>query len=543
MATLGNKKKQRGGHRSYVTKIINRVNETLENYDSSNEITLKQQKVILEERLATLQTLDDQILEMITEEAEIEKEIDESGKFREDIHEVMIKINCLLISTAKPEPKVVDTTSGAIKKGSTTKLPKLEIQKFGGDACQWFTFWDNFTASIHNNQELSNVERFSYLKGLLTGPAAATVAGLALTEANYQNAVELLKKRFANRQVIINSHMDKLMNIPPMNSGASVNKLRAMLDEIEAQVRGLSSLGISSQDYGSLFVSVLFKEKLPNDVKLLIGRKLPTEEWTLENVLKILRTEVETRERCGLTTNPESKKPVYHSSHFTKHQASASTLIAPEGKKPNCTYCQGKHATVDCQTVTNVNSRKQILRRNGRCFLCLRKNHIASKCTSNGKCFKCSGRHHVSICDYGQEKLRLQTSPKGEQSKQINDNSERPSEVTHSGYVGSQNTVLLQTVKVRLSNPNSTCNGVVARLIFDVGSQRSYLRQTVREKLNLETCSRATMLINAFGQSAEQLQTYDQVQFTVCSLNNSFQTACRTFSGSFPRIRQKNKQF
>ena len=109
----------------------------------------------------------------------------------------MIKINSLLISTAKPEPKVVDPTSGAIKKGSTTKLPKLEIQKFGGDASQWFTFWDNFTASIHKNQELSNVERFSYLKGLLTGPAAATVAGLALTEANYQNAVELLKERFA----------------------------------------------------------------------------------------------------------------------------------------------------------------------------------------------------------------------------------------------------------------------------------------------------------------------------------------------------------
>ena len=116
MATLSNKKKQRGGHCSYVTKINNRVDETLENYDTSNEIMLKQPKVILEERLATLQTLDDQVLEMITEEADIEKEIDESGKFREDIHEVMIRINSLLISTAKSEPKVVDTTSGAIKR-------------------------------------------------------------------------------------------------------------------------------------------------------------------------------------------------------------------------------------------------------------------------------------------------------------------------------------------------------------------------------------------------------------------------------------------
>ena len=77
----------------------------------------KQQKIILEESLATLQTLEDQILEMITEDPDITKQKDESGKFREDIHEVMIKINSLLISTAKSEPKGADTTSGAIKKG------------------------------------------------------------------------------------------------------------------------------------------------------------------------------------------------------------------------------------------------------------------------------------------------------------------------------------------------------------------------------------------------------------------------------------------
>ena len=67
MAELTNKKKQRGGHRRYVTKIINRVNETLENYDPSKEIKLKQHKIVLVERLTTLQALDDQILELITQ--------------------------------------------------------------------------------------------------------------------------------------------------------------------------------------------------------------------------------------------------------------------------------------------------------------------------------------------------------------------------------------------------------------------------------------------------------------------------------------------
>ena len=160
MAELTNKKKQRGGHRSYVTKIINRINKTLENYDPSKEIKLKQHQIVSVERLTMLQTLDDQILELITQDAEIEKEVDEAGKVREDIHEVMIKIDNLLLSVTNSEASAVSTASSSVaaKKGSTAKLPKLEIQKFGGDASKWFTFWDNFVASF-DSQQLRNFQQ------------------------------------------------------------------------------------------------------------------------------------------------------------------------------------------------------------------------------------------------------------------------------------------------------------------------------------------------------------------------------------------------
>ena len=105
-----------------------------------------------------------------------------------------------------------------------------------------------------------------------------------------------------------------------------------------------------------------------------------------------------------------------------------------------------------------------------------------------------------------------------ENNKLPSDNPGKPPEATHSGYIGSQNAVLLWTARVKLSNPNSESDGIVVRLIFDDGSQRSYLSQTAREKLNLETCGRAAMLINVFGQTAQQLETRDQVQFTVESL-------------------------
>jgi len=39
------------------------------------------------------------------------------------------------------------------------------------------------------------------------------VSGLALTAANYRQAIETLKKRFGCKQLIINKHMDTLLQI------------------------------------------------------------------------------------------------------------------------------------------------------------------------------------------------------------------------------------------------------------------------------------------------------------------------------------------
>ena len=47
----------------------------------------------------------------------------------------------------------------------------------------------------------------------------------------------------------------------------------------------------------------------------------------------------------------------------------------------------------------DVNKRKDILRRDGRCFVCTRKGHVARNCRVNYKCVKCEQRYHVSVCD------------------------------------------------------------------------------------------------------------------------------------------------
>ena len=69
---------------------------------------------------------------------------------------------------------------------------------------------------IANAGNLSEVNKFNHLKTLVHGAAATTTAGLSLTSASYRVALDLLKGRFANQQVIISAHMKRLLKLPSM---------------------------------------------------------------------------------------------------------------------------------------------------------------------------------------------------------------------------------------------------------------------------------------------------------------------------------------
>ena len=58
------------------------------------------------------------------------------------------------------------------------KLPKLDVRKFGGKISEWQEFWDSFESAIDKNEALADVDKFSYLRGLLIEPARSPLQGL-----------------------------------------------------------------------------------------------------------------------------------------------------------------------------------------------------------------------------------------------------------------------------------------------------------------------------------------------------------------------------
>ena len=182
----------------------------------------------------TLSLLDDGILGTLDQEADINIEIDRSSQIRRDIHMSIISVdtfskkicNLNLDSTSNGQPDLPNLFT------KNAKLPKLSNKSFSGNPLDCQNFWDCFEASVHSNSALDNIVKLNYLKMFLKG--------LSLTSENYRGAVSILEKRYGNKQLLINSHVEKMMGIAPVRSVREIEKT------IEVDVRNVNSLRYQS---------------------------------------------------------------------------------------------------------------------------------------------------------------------------------------------------------------------------------------------------------------------------------------------------------
>ena len=192
------------------------------------------------------------------------------------------------------------------KDSPRVKLPKLSLKKFNGDLTKWTTFWDTFESAVHGNP-LTNIDKFNYLNSLLESAASDAISGLTLTSANYEEAIGVLKKRFGNRQLIVNRHMDLLLNLDAVTLQHDLRGLRKLYDVVESNVRGVRALGVQSSSYGGLLTPVLIS-KLPTKLRLIISRELKEGEWEFGTMMEILEREVAARERFMGALTQQARK-------------------------------------------------------------------------------------------------------------------------------------------------------------------------------------------------------------------------------------------
>lgn len=151
--------------------------------------------------------------------------------------------------------------------------------------------------------------------------------------------------------------------------------------------------------------------------------------------------------------------------------------------------------------------RKDLLRKEGRCFSCLAMGHKVGQCTSSRRCRNCNRRHHQSICD-AQENVPLQIPPTTNNDASSQDN--QNVETTRNNTTKSRVEILLQTAKAWACDVNGQT--IPVRVMLDGGSQRSYITNDLKTRLGLKPIRVETIHLNTFGSDSYEKKRCDLVE-------------------------------
>ena len=336
----------------------------------------------IKEKLALLHTFDDQLIDAVDDNCEgiIIKADDYTTSIKEKIASFESALQCArapretsAATLSQAPDSTHDTTPSHPKK---VNLPKLTLTGFSGDILQWQNFIDTFKAAIDSDSALDAVQKFQYLRSQLSGDAAKVTEGLALTSANYKEAMTLLRERYGQPHKVRSALMKALWELP--KPAEDIVSLRTFYDCLQSYIRGLAALGKTEESYGDLLVPII-QEKLPSNLHQLIAREHGSKEWTLTELHHTINREIDAIEAgdvpCTIESQAEYSTPATAQAfltHTTKPRSNA-TKPHPATRLRTCAFCKGTHFSAECLKVPEVDKRLATVHRDRLCFNCLRK--------------------------------------------------------------------------------------------------------------------------------------------------------------------------
>ena len=382
---------------------------------------------------------------------------------------------------------------------------------------------------MHNNPALSGVQKLNYLRAQLQGGALCVISGLPLTNESYNDSVTLLQDRYGQPHKLISAHMKALIDMSgPTNS---LDSLQLFYDAIETHTRSLTSLGKPTSEYGAMLVTSIMG-KLPMDIRRNLARAHGTDEWTFVDLRKAIHSEIHILEMgtSDVTKYHQSGYPptatfLTNTDRKTQH---GHGITEQKVSTPNCVYCHGTHAPANCLTVKDPKQRLDIARQHKLCFNCLGR-HRVSQCNSKHRCRICTRKHHTSLCadtekppdksTTGNMSRLLEQPPNSSGNTSVkppinattaNTNASLTTlsspNTQHSMVSHTNKICLLKTAVVTVSSSHAEAK---TNILFDEGSQRSFLTSDLADALSLHPTKQEDICISTFGANNPISQKLD----------------------------------
>lgn len=423
------------------------------------------------------------------------------------------KAKGFLLSVSKPTSTPTTPSSSQSQPFSTTshvRLPDIKLPVFDGTLDRWLNFHDLFISLVHSSHELSNIQKFYYLRSSLTGEALKLVQTIAISANNYMVAWNLLLDHYQNPIRLKQSYVDSLFEFAPIRR-ESATELHSLVEKFEANVKILKQLGERTECWDLILIRML-------SIRLDSVTRRDWEEYcatqqavTFQDLTSFIQRRVTVLQTIGKATEVSSsipaKKPQSRplSSHAVTHINSRKCLVCPDS-----------HPLYQCNKFSkmNIEEKEKEIRRHQLCRNCLRKGHPAKECPSSSTCRRCRGHHHTQICPQSEcdssKSKAAEASPPADTSVQSAASPPSASvsatlEISGHAAVGAKpKRVLLATAIIIVVDDSG--REFPARALLDSGSECSFVTESFSQLIKARR-RKVHLPISGIGQSKAHVRS------------------------------------
>lgn len=359
------------------------------------------------------------------------------------------------------------------------RLPTINLPEFNGAYKDWLPFYDAFNSLIHENNSLDNCQKFHYLKSCLKGEAMRAIESLTISNKNYESAWSILQKRYKNTRLIIQSHVQAILNTNEVTKCTSIT-LRKLIDDVTTNLQALKVLEIPVDSWDAMLVTLIMS-KLDYQTRREFENTLDSTTPTLEQLIDFLEKKCTVIESISQHSN--NAKPI-GGSDFSKTPVQYNRASHAMSAKFVCYFCKGRHFISQCQKFLSLSIPDRINEAKNRkwCLNCLRNNHAINNCKATG-CSICKSCLHHTLLHEEQAETKIATTRTVTQSAIPQ---------ASANYCRSSKHVVLSTAFIKVLDFFG--NYQQCRSLLDVGSQLNLISKATCERLNLKT-KRNKMLV------------------------------------------------
>lgn len=523
-----------------LTRITNWLSK---NNDSESDINaFKVREEHLNKAFILYSSTQDQIEQLDINNIDTEDRLDFESKYFDALAEFKNCIEFLspLNSLTGSQPTTVQKHQPTTPTKQKVKLPEINIPTFSGNISKWESFFQLFSALIIDSKDLTNIERFIYLKTFLQGEPLKLIETLNLTHDNFQIALDILIDRYQNQFATINFLINALIDLPNLTKCTSTS-LRDFITSIKRNLDSLKNLKCPVEHWDLLLLNIL-ERKLDFGTRKGFEsernlKKLPT----LDEFFKFLE------KRCMVLENLSSSE-AHSQKPFQRHLGPppntsrsqqkcsyfSSDAQDPSSSQANqstgfkvCLFCsENGHRIYSCQRFKNLphSEKLNFIHSKQMCTNCLGTKHSTTSCQSQG-CSVCSKRHHTLLHNQNHNTQNTQNRPSHTQRQsQTHTNRNSQNGASFSALSRKHCQVLLATASVTLHALDGT--PLQVKILLDSGSQNSFITRQLVNKLRYTPYER---ILNISGISQGATISHQMVDIFIRSnveRGNKFLVSC-----------------